>query len=63
MKKAKDARLIKGLVPELVEGGGGVTHLQYADGTVICLETDEESITNAKFLMYYFENMSDLKIN
>jgi hypothetical protein len=58
MKKAKD---IKGLVPELVEGG--LTHLQYADDIVICLEIDEDSIANTKFLLYYFENMSSLKIN
>jgi hypothetical protein len=48
-------------MPELVERG--LTHLQYADDTVICLEIDENSIANTKFLLYYFENMSGLKIN
>jgi hypothetical protein len=43
--------------------GGGVTHLQFADDIVICLETDEDSIENTKFLLYCFENMSGLKIN
>jgi hypothetical protein len=40
-----------------------LTHLQYADDTVICLETDEDSIANAKFLPYCFKNMSGMKIN
>jgi hypothetical protein len=42
---------------------GGLTQLQYANDTVICLETDDESISNIKFLLYCFENMSGLKIN
>jgi hypothetical protein len=61
MKKAKEAGLIRGLVAELVEGG--LTHLQYADDIVICLEIDEDSIGNTKFMLYCFENMSGLKIN
>jgi hypothetical protein len=52
---------IKGLVPELVEGG--LTHLQYADDTIRFLNLDEESIYNTKFLLYYFEAMSGLKIS
>jgi hypothetical protein len=31
--------------------------------TVIFLEADRKSIANVKFLLYYFENMSGLKIN
>jgi hypothetical protein len=50
MEKAKEAGLIRGLVPDLVEGG--LTHLQYVDDTVICLEIDEDSISNTKFLLY-----------
>jgi hypothetical protein len=53
--------LIKGLVPDLIEGG--LTHLQYADDTIFFLETEEEPMTNLKFIMYCFEEMSDLKIN
>jgi hypothetical protein len=48
-------------VPELVEGG--LIHLQYPDDIVICLEVDDDSIANTKFLLYYFGNMSSLKIN
>jgi hypothetical protein len=50
MKKAREASLIRGLVPELVEGG--LTHLEYADDIVICLEIDDDSIYNTKFLLY-----------
>jgi hypothetical protein len=30
---------------------------------MICLKIDEDSIANAKFLLYYFENILGLKIN
>ena len=43
--------------------GGGITHLQYADDTVVMVACDDESITNMKFLLYCFEWMSGLKIN
>jgi hypothetical protein len=49
------------VIPKMVEGG--LTHLQYADDTVIFLEADRQSIANVKFLLYCFENMSGLKIN
>jgi hypothetical protein len=58
---AKLAGEIKGLVPHLVEGG--ITHLQYANDTIVLLNMDEQSIIHTKFLRYCFENMSGLKIN
>jgi hypothetical protein len=58
---AKLTRQIRGLVPSLVEGG--LTHLQYADDTIIFLNFDDQSIYNTKFLLYCFEDMSGLKIN
>jgi hypothetical protein len=61
LENAKRAGEIKGLVPHLVEGG--VTHLQYADDTIIFLDLDEQSIIYTKFLLYCFEEMSGLKIN
>jgi hypothetical protein len=51
----------EGVIPHLVEGG--LTHLQYADDTVIFLSLDEQTILNTKFLLYCFEDMSGLKIN
>jgi hypothetical protein len=61
LTKARDARLIKGLVPNLVEGG--LTHLHYVDDTIIFLEADNDSIIHTKFLLYCLESMSGLKIN
>jgi hypothetical protein len=43
--------------------GGGVTHLQYADDTMIMVEGSELDIVNLKFLLLCFETMSGLKIN
>jgi hypothetical protein len=62
LTKAKERGLIRALVPNLVDGGG-LTHLQYADDTIIFLEADKEVIANAKFLLYYFENMFGMKLN
>jgi hypothetical protein len=59
--KARLSGQIKGLVPHLVEGG--LSHLQYADDTVIFLGMEEQSILHTKFLLYCFESMSGLKVN
>ena len=61
LERAKNSRLIKGLVPDLIEGG--LSHLQYADDTILFLNLDDETICNTKFLLYCFESMSGLKIN
>ena len=37
--------------------------MQYADDTVPIVDGDPDSIKNLKFLLYYFEWMSGLKIN
>ena len=52
---------IRGVVPHLVPGG--VSHLQYADDTIILVQYDEVELANLKFLLMCFENMSGLKIN
>ena len=52
---------MRGLVPHLVEGG--LTLLQYADDTILLLDTDERSIATMKFLLFCYEAMSGLKIN
>jgi hypothetical protein len=61
LTKAREASLFRGLVPELIEGG--LTPPQYANDIIIFLEADDEVIVNTKFLLYYFENMSGLRIN
>jgi hypothetical protein len=55
IKKGRDAGLIRGFIPKLVEGG--LTHLQYADDTVIFMKADRQWITNVKFLLYCFEHI------
>ena len=41
----------------------GISHLQYADDTIILMELNENSLTNLKFLLLCFEALSGLKIN
>lgn len=41
----------------------GVSHLQYADDTIIMIENDDLGLANLKFLLVCFEAMSGLKIN
>jgi hypothetical protein len=40
-----------------------VTHIQYADDTVIMIDGSDRSILNLKLILYCFEWMSGLKIN
>jgi hypothetical protein len=61
LENAKKEGEIRGLVTNLVEGG--ITHLQYADDTIIFLNLDDQSIVNTKFLLYCFEEMSGLRVN
>ena len=41
----------------------GISHLQYADDTIIMVELNDSSITNLKFLLLCFEALLGLKIN
>ena len=41
----------------------GISHLQYADDTIILMELNDNSLTNLKFLLLCFEALSGLKIN
>ena len=62
LERAKTSGHISGVVGHLVPGGG-VTHLQYVDDTMIMVEGSELDIINLKFLLLCFEAMSGLKIN
>jgi hypothetical protein len=61
LDSARKKGRIKGVVPNLVERG--ISHLQYADDTVVLIQDDEESILNLKLILYCFENMSGMRIN
>ena len=61
LSAAREVGEIRGLVPHLVEGG--LTHLQYADNTIIFLNLDEQSVITVKIILFYFEALSGLKIN
>jgi hypothetical protein len=61
LNSAKSNGHLRGLAHNLVQGG--VTHLQYADDTVLLIKHDEESVLTVKFILYCFEPMSGLKIN
>lgn len=51
------APVVSHLLPE------GVSHLQYADDTIILVEMDDTCIANLKFILFSFEAVSGLKIN
>jgi hypothetical protein len=61
LDKALEAGHIEGVIPHIIPGG--VSHLQYADDTIIMIQPDDLAITNLKFLLLCFENMSGLRIN
>jgi hypothetical protein len=48
LDKASAQGFIKGVVPHLVQGG--VTHLQYANNTILLCEGDGQTLANLKFL-------------
>jgi hypothetical protein len=48
LRRAAEKGIVEGSVPNLVEGG--LTHLQYADDTVLFLKSSNENIQNVKFL-------------
>uniref|UniRef100_A0A453HDE7 Reverse transcriptase domain-containing protein n=1 Tax=Aegilops tauschii subsp. strangulata TaxID=200361 RepID=A0A453HDE7_AEGTS len=62
LDKAKAASHIHGITPHLA-GGAGISLLQYTDDTIIMVEGSETDISNLKFLLFCFQQMSGLKIN
>jgi hypothetical protein len=60
LENAKREGRIVGVVLHLLEGG--LTHLQYADDTVLLLHDTMENIVNLKFILYIFESMCGMKI-
>jgi hypothetical protein len=61
LARARDAGHIHGVVPHLIPGG--VSHLQYADDTMVLLQNTEAGLINLKFLLLCFKLLSGMKIN
>jgi hypothetical protein len=61
MDKAVERDLIVGVLDKLVDKG--VSHIQYADDTVLMIDGSNKSIINLKILLYCFEWLSRQKIN
>lgn len=59
--KALEANLISGFRPSL--GGPLVTHLHFADDTIIFFEAKKEEIRNVKVIMHCFEVVLGLRVN
>ena len=58
---ARLAGHIHGVSPHLVPGD--LSHLQYANDTLILVRTDPWDLMNLKFILLCFEPMSGLKVN
>jgi hypothetical protein len=61
LSRARAAGHIQGVVPHLIPEG--VTHLQYADDTMIMVQNSDLSLINLKFILLCFELLSGMKIN
>jgi hypothetical protein len=61
LAKAREAGQIQGVVPYLILGG--VTHLQYADDTMIMIQNTKKGLVNLKFILLCFELLSSMMIN
>ena len=61
LRKATEAGHIKGVLGHLIPGR--ISHLQYADDTLLLFQPDLHSVATIKALLISFELMSGLKIN
>ena len=59
--RAKEDGQFEGVIPHLVDGGLSI--LQYADDTIICMDHDTEKAWSLKLILSAFEQLSGLKIN
>jgi retron-type reverse transcriptase len=61
LDKADSRGHITGVLDDLIPGG--ISHIQYANDTVIMIDGSETSIRNLKLILYFFDWLSRLKIN
>jgi hypothetical protein len=60
-RKAARQGKIRGVLTHIILEG--ITHVQYAEDTILMIDGKDTSILNMKFILYCFEWMSGLKIN
>ena len=61
LDKAVQQKRVVGVLSHLIHGG--ISHIRYADDTVIMIDAFDQSILNLMLILYYFEWLSGLKIN
>jgi hypothetical protein len=61
MTRTVEKGMLRGVVSHLIPGG--ITHIQYADDTILMIDGEESSILYMKFVLYCFEWLFGLKIN
>jgi hypothetical protein len=61
LDKAVQKNHLVGILPNLIPGG--ISHILYADDTIIMIDGSDVSILNLKLILYCFEWFSGLKIN
>ena len=61
LNKAVSKSHIKGVLEYLIPGG--ISHIQYADDTIIIIDGSDLSVTNLKLILYCFEWVTGLKTN
>jgi hypothetical protein len=50
------------MMDKVVHKNKGISHIQYADDTVLMIDGSEQSITDLKLVLYCFEWLFGLKI-
>jgi hypothetical protein len=61
MTRAVGKGMLKGVASHLIPEG--ITHIQYVNDTILMVDGEDNSILHMKFVLYYFEWLSGLKIN
>lgn len=61
LHKVRSSGNLTGVVPHLIPGG--VSHLQYANDTVLLFQPDAVSLAMIKIILICFEAMSGMRIN